>query len=192
MDTDGGGWTVIMRRNDSYNFARNWEYFADGFGPIDNSFWLGLENMHSITKWECAPPELRVDLWDWEGRTAHARYNSFWIGDASSQYAIFVDGYSGDAGDSLTVHNGMRFSTPERDNDIRTGVNCATSHFGSWWYRNCLHSNLNGPYSTSATVPHTKGVMWYHWKNSWTYSMKRAEMKVRPRKCQEKCAAPCM
>ena len=131
-------------------------------------------------------------MWDWEGRTPHARYNSFWIGDASSQYAIFVDGYSGDAGDSLTYHNGMKFSTPDRENDIWTGGNCVNYAFGSWWYRHCHHSNLNGPYSTSATVPQFKGVMWYYWKNSWTYSMKRAEMKVRPRKCQEKCAAPCM
>lgn len=45
-------------------------------------------------------------------------------------------------GDSLTSHNGMRFSTYDNDND----KNCARLFQGGWWYSDCGDSDLNRNY----------------------------------------------
>ena len=180
MDTDGGGWTVFQRRMDTTNFDRTWQWYKEGFGTVCGSFWLGLDNIHQLTKWKIAPHELRVDLWDWEGNTAHAKYQSFWIGGSGSRYTLFVNGYSGTAGDAMTYSSGMRFTTKDRDNDLHTSANCAVLEFGAFWHRNCRYASLNGPYSTQATVPTNQGIIWYQWKRSWTYSMKMVDMKIRP------------
>lgn len=42
--------------------------------------------------------ELRVDLEDFSGNKAYAKYSTFYIGDASTNYKLLVTGYSGTAG----------------------------------------------------------------------------------------------
>lgn len=48
-------------------------------------------------------------------------------------------------GDALTYHNGWKFTTFDRDNDIALS-NCALTHHGGWWYKNCHLANPNGRY----------------------------------------------
>ena len=83
----------------------------------------------------------------------------------------------GTAGDSLTYHNGMKFSTYDRDNDPDVR-NCAATWKSGWWYRSCHQSNLNGPY-LGAAERSWKGINWFHWKLD-KRSMKNTEMKIRP------------
>jgi ficolin len=82
----------------------------------------------------------------------------------------------GDAGDSLDYHNQMQFSTKDSDNDVNGGANCAVSWKGSWWYKNCHHSNLNGLYLGAGQTDST-GMKWHGWQS---YVMKKTEMKIRP------------
>ena len=42
--------------------------------------------------------ELRVELEDWEGNTAYAKYNRFWIGDYTDNYVLTAMLYDGTAG----------------------------------------------------------------------------------------------
>lgn len=82
----------------------------------------------------------------------------------------------GNAGDSLSMHQGQAFSTKDRDHDSAAAGHCATMNTGAWWYNNCHRSNLNGQY-LNGTI-NKKGVSWWHWKNT-HYSLKRSEMKIR-------------
>ncbi|CAH2315884.1 tenascin isoform X1 [Pelobates cultripes] len=173
MSVDGGGWIVFLRRTDgSEEFNRNWRTYAAGFGNPSNEFFLGLDNLHKITSQGMY--ELRVDLRD-NDETAYAVYDKFVVGDSRSRYRMTVEGYSGTAGDSMSYHNGHRFSTYDKDNDSAI-TNCALSYRGAFWYKNCHRVNLMGRYGDNN---HSQGVNWFHWKGH-EYSIQFAEMKLRP------------
>ena len=143
METDGGGWTVLMRRQDgSVGFYCNWTDYKNGFGNLEGELWIGLDNMHLLTNLSGVTAQLWVDLADWEGNTAFAKYDQFSVGDEASDYTLSVSGYqsASTAGDSLTYHNGQRFSTPDRENDA-TGSHCAVLYHGPWWHRDCYSNN---------------------------------------------------
>ena len=89
---------------------------------------------------------------------------------------LFFYDISGNVSDSFTYHNGMKFTTYDRHNDL-SDKNCAASYKGAWWYKHCQYSNLNGLYHT-AKESSMSGVRWYHWKRN--RSLKEAEMKIRP------------
>ncbi|XP_019857924.1 PREDICTED: microfibril-associated glycoprotein 4-like [Amphimedon queenslandica] len=174
METDGGGWTVFQRRQDgSVDFYRNWTDYENGFGDLTGEFWLGLSKVHRLTKE--GSNTLRVDLGDFEGNTSYANYSTFNVSDGSTEYILTVGGYSGTAGDSLTYHNGSRFSTRDNDNDVWYS-NCAQKYTGAWWYNSCHYSNLNGHYFNTSII-NAKGIAWRHWKGSYT-TLKFTEMKT--------------
>ena len=85
---------------------------------------------------------------------------------------------SGDAHNSLQSHNGMNFSTKDRDNDV-SQRNCAEEYKGAWWYDKCHRSNLNGRYLRGNHTTYADGVNWSRWKG-YRYSLKKTEMKIRP------------
>ena len=87
--------------------------------------------MYLLTNLSSDPPQLRVDLEDWEGNTTFDKYDQFSVGAEDSDYTLSVSGYQSvsTAGDSLTHHNGQRFSTPDRDNDVGSS-HCALNYHG--------------------------------------------------------------
>ncbi|XP_056000898.1 ficolin-1-like [Ostrea edulis] len=147
MTTDGGGWTVIQKRQDgSTDFYKTWADYKKGFGDPCKNYWIGNDAIHSLTK---TNQELRVELLSFADEKAYARYSTFKVGDESSKYRLTVSDYSGTAGDSLEDHNGMKFSTPDQDNDLDSR-HCAVEFHGGWWFNACHPSNLNGEYDGSA------------------------------------------
>ena len=174
MHTDGGGWTVFQRRQDgSVDFYRNWSDYKVGFGQLTGEFWLGNDKIHRLTA--ALPKSLRVDLEDWNGVKAYAKYGKFDIGDEQLHYRLDGGSYSGTAGDSLAYHYNMSFSTKDSDNDYHY-QNCAVMHTGAWWYKYCLYSNLNGKYLGNKSD--FSGILWSHFRHY--TSLKFAEMKLRP------------
>ena len=149
-DLSNGGWTVIQRRvSEAVDFYRGWDDYVEGFGDPDGSMWLGLEAIHTLsTSCSGGSAHLFVYLESFtSGDSAYARYSTFSLGDASTNYKITIGGYSGTAGEGF--RNDVPFSTHDNDNDYYELGNCAVSYYGAWWYTYCHLSNLNGKYYTS-------------------------------------------
>ncbi|XP_062571874.1 fibrinogen-like protein 1 [Saccostrea cucullata] len=176
-----GNFIVFQRREDGLqNFDRSWLEYKFGFGSLYGDFWLGNELIHLITKQR--KYGLLIMIEDWEGKSGWAEYSKFSVEDHSNQYTLRVSGYTGTAGDSLTYHNGMKFSTEDTDNDLNMR-NCAAENRAGWWFNSCYLSNLNGVYHkgwyTHAQAKNSDGVVWFTWKDSEKYSLKKVHMKLK-------------
>ncbi|XP_060069163.1 fibrinogen-like protein 1 [Ylistrum balloti] len=196
MDYDGGGWTTIQRRVDeSESFERNWNDYKGGFGNISQNFWIGNDFLHALTS--RGHMTLYLKLEDWDGVRKWAEYKDFQVGNEGSGYTLGVGKYTGTAGDSflypassLLRHDGMKFSTPDRDED-HNFQHCGRLLKSGWWFNSCYSSNLNGPYLSQPRGNHIygeswgqpsmdgTGIEWYPWKRH-QYSFKYSEMKIRP------------
>lgn len=128
-------------------FNRTWSEFKAGFGNTSGNYWLGNEQLHTLT--QDNKYKLRFELqsnasglWYW------AEYDTFTVGDESTQYTLTVGGFTGnvtvDAMNSGSIQNGMKFSTKDRDNDRDSGINCAPSRGGGFWYNSCGWCYVNG------------------------------------------------
>ena len=171
---------MFQRRQDSsVSFSRNWEEYANGFGDLNGNFWLGNDNLALITNGDTTY-ELRIELQDWDNEWRYARYASFRIEDACTEYVLRLGSFTaGDAGNSMTATNGRSFSTPDNDNDLWS-YNCAeVRYMAGWWYSTCSHSLLNNPYHNSSSASTYHGIVWQTW-HGWTYSLMYVEMKLRP------------
>ncbi|TTH23534.1 Tripartite motif-containing protein 2 [Bagarius yarrelli] len=106
---------------------------------IYTEFWLGNEKIHLLSVQSTIPYVLRIEMLDWAGVKKYADYAMFKLGPEVDQYRLtYAYYFGGDAGDAfdgfafgddasdkpLTSHNGLQFSTPDRDNDRYSG-NCA-------------------------------------------------------------------
>ncbi|XP_052587670.1 fibrinogen beta chain isoform X3 [Peromyscus californicus insignis] len=215
METENGGWTLIQNRQDgSVDFGRQWDPYKKGFGNIATNedgkkycglpgeYWLGNDKISQLTR--MGPTELLIEMEDWKGDKVKAHYGGFTVQNEASKYQVSVDKYKGTAGNALmdgasqlvgenrtmTIHNGMFFSTYDRDNDgwLTTDPKkqCSREDGGGWWYNRCHAANPNGRYywgglySWDMSKHGTDdGVVWMNWKGSW-YSMRKMSMKIRP------------
>ncbi|XP_062447277.1 ficolin-1-like [Rhea pennata] len=178
MHTEGGGWIVFQRRIDgSVDFFRNWEEYKKGFGSQLTDFWLGNEYIHFLTSF--GTQELRIDLMDFSYKRTFAKYESFKIFSERDNYKLSLGSFLlGTAGDSLSVHHMMPFSTKDREQDPQSNQ-CATTYKGAWWFNDCLDSNLNGMYENGEQDTYAGGIIWKADKGYY-YSYKQTEMKFRP------------
>ncbi|VDI24210.1 ficolin [Mytilus galloprovincialis] len=176
MDTAGFGWTVLQSRmNGTVDFYRGWCDYEIGFGNLNSEFWLGNYFINALTS--SGNCKLYIHLEDFEGNSRYAEYSEFSVGDATTKYTLNIDGYSGDAGDSLTYHNGMMFSTKDKDNDKGT-YSCAQMYKGAWWYNECHYANLNGAYLGGQHSSIADGIGWFKWKGFY-YSLKYTKMMIK-------------
>ncbi|XP_031158490.1 fibrinogen alpha chain isoform X2 [Sander lucioperca] len=189
-----GGWLLVQQRESgALGFNRTWAEYRDGFGSVDangnGEFWLGNQNLHLLTNQ--GESMLKVELEDWDGGVASAEYTVS-VGAETEGYPLHVSGYTGDAGDALAMpvsdtpsHNGMKFSTFDKDNDVWE-ESCAERYGGGWWYNKCQTANLNGVYYKGAYDPEKNkpyetenGVVWVTYKPA-NYSLKTVRMFIRP------------
>ena len=98
------------------------------------------------------------------------------MGNEASKYTLTVGGYSGTAGNSMFIHNSMKFTTRDRDNNNHEKLQCAHYHQGAWWYNNCGSASLNGLYLSGQINGHC--VVWHTWKNGFV-SLPFTEMKIK-------------
>lgn len=165
-DKSSGGWTVIMRRQNTswglLNFNRTWEVYRAGFGvPGEGEWFYGLGPLHAITYRQ--PYEVRVLMTDIEKGSFYADYTTFRLEDEAQDFSLVVDGFSGNIStDSLAAkHHGSPFSTYDRDNDLWEDGNCAVSNGGGWWFNRCYLTTFTAPFPTSADRS-AKTIRWHN------------------------------
>ena len=142
QNTNGGGWIVFQKRFDgSEDFDRNWSDYKNGFGNLTQEFWLGNDRIYRLTDQH---HELLVELEEYDKSVAHARYSYFSIGSEENGYELHLGSYTGSAGDVLTYHKNVKFSTKDEKND----EGCSQEYRSGWWYKGCNMNNsgvnLNG------------------------------------------------
>lgn len=194
MTTDGGGWTVVSRRaGGRRSFNKTWKQYKRGFGPLDRDFWVGLDALFSLTRYNT---EMRIDLWDENGEHFYAHYDTFYVDSERNDYLLTIRGYNADKSnifDAFSEHNGLPFSTKDQINTDSQGCVGAIQrrNSGGWWYFNsskpyCYRVNLNDAYyvndpSSSESTP--RGIVWDgdYIKGHITAYYVHAEMKLRPK-----------
>ena len=142
MFTDNS--SVLILRNDvaGANMAFFWKPWRTLLQPMNDSglrYWIGLERLHELTQANCGAV---FDLQAYNGSWYRAAYTNFTVADAADNFRIHIGGYSGNAGDAMAYHNGMRFSTYDRDNDMDVYGNCAGQYWGAFWFNNCFNAAI--------------------------------------------------
>uniref|UniRef100_A0A8C8Y3U5 Angiopoietin-2 n=1 Tax=Panthera leo TaxID=9689 RepID=A0A8C8Y3U5_PANLE len=179
METAGGGWTIIQRREDgSVDFQRTWNEYKVGFGNPSGEHWLGNEFVFQVTNQQ--PYVLKIHLKDWEGNEAYSLYERFSLSSEEFNYRIHLQGLTGTAGKISSISQpGNDFSTKDADND-KCICKCSQMLTGGWWFDACGPSNLNGMYYPQRQNTNKfSGIKWYYWKGS-GYSLKATTMMIRP------------
>lgn len=85
------------------NFNRNWNDYKVGFGNLGGSYWWGTERLYNVTA-NRTNLVLRIDMMDWDNKTAYAEYENFQVGSEDEQFKLTVGGYRGNAGDALNFY----------------------------------------------------------------------------------------
>ncbi|XP_064022172.1 fibrinogen-like protein 1-like protein isoform X1 [Pogoniulus pusillus] len=148
MNVTSGGWTVIQRnqKDTPVTWAESWSTYKFGFGSVRSEYWLGTEYIHQIAKQKVY--QVRFVIQDSTDNINFADYNLFSVEDENHGYRLRLGSYTGTAGDAMTsdnpntMHDNMKFSTKDRDQD-NYSKNCAYSYEGGWWYSSCYAVRLN-------------------------------------------------
>ena len=122
--------------------------------------------------------ELQIEVRQNDGTGQVWTYGYFEVGGPESNFTLHIGQAQTSSGgqDSMAYHNGMQFSTTDRDNDASSG-NCASSYEGSgWWLNRCIHSQLTGSHSS-------RRLYWLSRNGGSTY-YPFAEMRLRPKNCK--------
>ena len=157
-------------------FNHQWADYERGFGDLNTEFWYGLRNIHCLTERE--EVELQIEVRQDNGTGQVWTYGYFKVDGPETNYTLHIGQAQGpsDGYNSMAYHNGLQFSTTDRDNDAWSGGNCASSHGGSgWWLNNCIHSQLTGSHSL-------RKLYWVNRHGSQYYPF--AEMRLRPKSCK--------
>ena len=136
------------------NFGKSWHEYKAGFGSLQQgNFWIGLENMHNLTK--SGSYGLEIAVKESDGVVRIVEYDSFRVSNEADKYRLYISGFKpGSSGltDRMTQHSNRPFTTKDRDNDAY-GSNCAHNYGNSgWWYGACYWANLNYPNGPTWTV----------------------------------------
>lgn len=189
METDGGGWLVVMRRlSNEFTFNRLYSEYEDGFGSLDGDFWYGLRSMEALTSRESY--EMRVDMYNNTNdneSASHALYSSFEVG--GTNYTLSLGEFTGsdpNLMNNLEQFNNMRFSAKHTVLDASNS--CANVFKGGWWYAvHCVADDAQTPGSILTQT--FRELDWYDINLQPGAGVKQArvfskyEMKIRPKDC---------
>ena len=152
----------IQRRvSDSIDFDKDWHDYVYGIGHVNGNYWMGLEAIHQLTT--AHDVSLYVKIHTYEGEPFTVKLETFFVGNATTNYTINFSGYSQSSTrlkrDLFPVElAGTMFTTRDRNNDL-SGENCTSDYQrGGWWHRGCGSNNLNGNYEGNV-IPTATGIL---------------------------------
>ena len=142
--------------NGSDFFNRSWAEFKVGFNDSRGNYWLGNDLLSQLTLSHSY--KLRFDLQERGNHIWHyAEYSEFRVSGESNNYQLHVSGFSGNVLTAFSLyHNGMMFTTYDRDNDLHRNDNCAERFGGGFWYNGC------GGCFVNTARGGVWGFTWYH------------------------------
>ncbi|XP_023219255.1 fibroleukin-like [Centruroides sculpturatus] len=182
MTTDGGGWTVLMRRGEfgrdkEITFNQNWNSYKHGFGDFDGEFWLGNDNIHLLSN--DVRNDLLIELNSFNGKSKNFTFRSFYIENEIHDYRLHIGQPLNNSPKVMHEFNSRPFVSYDRIMD-QPGNNCAAYYKGAWWYRRfCRYPDLTSERIDPSVdrVP-IKGMQSVLWREGGL--LKSAEMKIRP------------
>lgn len=137
------GWTIVMKRKvDRTKFwQKSWKEYKEGFGDVNDNYWIGLENLHRLAK-NFGAGFLEYKLNTKAGRTITKVFQNILLFGEDSDYKIQWIEYTEKYpyyGDSNYVLQKRYFS-----HFNRTSVNtvCRPTDSGWWFSKNDCHENL--------------------------------------------------
>uniref|UniRef100_H2Y6Q4 Fibrinogen C-terminal domain-containing protein n=1 Tax=Ciona savignyi TaxID=51511 RepID=H2Y6Q4_CIOSA len=171
------GWIILQQRiNGNINFQRGWLNYVEGFGNPNEDYWVGLENIVSLSRQKTVVlrsdlrsvrPVLRVDLTGWDGFKAYAEYDSFALYEEKHHYQLAS--LQRGVGTAvyprfLSVFLSVEFITFDNiNNGITFAPNCPSPQNGGWWYSLCSYANLNGKYPGPTDKMSIHNIYWLYW-----------------------------
>jgi len=161
---------MIQQNRDGFLFFnRSWAEFKVGFDDSRGNYWLGNELLSQLTVNNSY--KLKFDLQSRSNTNNwySAEYSTFRVLTEAYNYMLQVGRYSGNAGrDEFSYHNGMMFSTYDRDNDLSSSRHCAAWAGGGFWYNACYRCGVNVGYD----IP-PWGFVWHDLPGGWSLQTSR-------------------
>ncbi|KRZ88221.1 O-phosphoseryl-tRNA(Sec) selenium transferase [Trichinella sp. T8] len=184
LETDGGGWTIIQRReNPLVDFNGNWAEYRDGFGD-ENDFWIGNEYLHQISNYRLRNGGLKlcVELLD-DGNEIHVDcWTHFYVASEYERYLLLLGIYKGSSKyDNFLTSRGRVFATYDNDNSAMPVIQCASYWQTGWWMNlQCRpEGTLNLPLQSSLNTPYIEGIFW-RTRNQGLKHIVKMVMRIRP------------
>ncbi|KRZ50091.1 O-phosphoseryl-tRNA(Sec) selenium transferase [Trichinella nativa] len=184
LETDGGGWTIIQRReNPLVDFNGNWAEYRDGFGD-ENDFWIGNEYLHQISNYRLRNGGLKlcVELLD-DGNEIHVDcWTHFYVASEYERYLLLLGIYKGSSKyDNFLTSRGRVFATYDNDNSAMPVIQCASYWQTGWWMNlQCRpEGTLNLPLQSSLNTPYIEGIFW-RTRNQGLKHIVKTVMRIRP------------
>ncbi|CAG2202380.1 unnamed protein product [Mytilus edulis] len=171
--------SVFQNRYDGsieFQVNRTWSDYRNGFGLYSSEYWLGLEYIYLLTRFDLYM--LRVDLETNYGVSLYATYSTFKLNNEADLYRMTINGYKGTAGDlegktGMMFTNGHTFRSP---GDDKSPVKYEDDIFyrygyyqtGAWWSSLYTRVNLNGHYMPG--VKDSTSMIWYGYQNNTSFT----------------------
>lgn len=144
METDGGGWTVLLTREDKgiphVNFNRSWSEYKAGFGDVAGEHWIGNEILHTMIS--SREYTLRMDLKVSSNDFKSALWNTITVDNEVNRYKLTLGEYSAESttnSNCLNRASGAPFTTFDRDYGSLQGGKCGLLYGGFWHF----YCNIN-------------------------------------------------
>jgi hypothetical protein len=130
-----GGYTGLMNKTQvTGQFSKTWLEYKNGFGNLNQYYWIGLENIRNFVTYQNM--QLYLELYNTADNRFNITFGVFSIDPESNLYMLTLGSkVSGNLIDAqvLPYHNGTYFATYDRDNQS----GCAASFNGGFWFNQC-------------------------------------------------------